>query len=41
MPGRAVEQGAAERVLPLDEIPGAILECLASMASLEADRSRG
>lgn len=28
MPGRAVEQGAAERVVPLEEIPGAIVECL-------------
>ncbi len=33
MPGRAVEQGAAEQVLPLEEIPGAIVECLSTLAA--------
>ena len=33
MPGRAVEVGAAEQVLPLEEIPGAIVECLNSLAA--------
>ena len=32
MPGRAVEVGAAEQVLPLGDIPGAIVECLNSLA---------
>jgi two-component system chemotaxis response regulator CheB len=38
MPGRAVEQGAAERVLPLEEIPAAIVECLAALAPSARDR---
>jgi two-component system chemotaxis response regulator CheB len=33
MPGRAVEVGAAERVLPLGDIPGAIIECLNSLTA--------
>lgn len=32
MPGRAVEEGAAEQVLPLEEIPRAIVDCLGSLA---------
>jgi two-component system chemotaxis response regulator CheB len=31
MPGRAVEQGAAEHVVSLDGIPGAIVECLGEL----------
>jgi two-component system chemotaxis response regulator CheB len=33
MPARAVEVGAVEQVLPLGDIPGAIVECLNSMAA--------
>jgi two-component system chemotaxis response regulator CheB len=40
MPGRAVEVGAAERAVPLEDIPGAIVECLASLSSSSAERSR-
>jgi len=32
MPGRAVEEGAVEQVVPLEEIPGAIVECLGSLS---------
>ncbi len=33
MPGRAVEQGAAQRVEPLTSIPEAIVECLGELAA--------
>jgi two-component system chemotaxis response regulator CheB len=33
MPGRAVEQGAVERVVPLDGIPAAIVDCLGGLAA--------
>ncbi len=33
MPGKAVEEGAVEQVLPLEMIPGAIVECLNSISS--------
>jgi two-component system chemotaxis response regulator CheB len=33
MPGRAIEQGVAERVVPLDEIPDAIVEYLSAILS--------
>jgi two-component system chemotaxis response regulator CheB len=36
MPGRAVALGAAEHIVPLDAVPDAIVECLASIAAAEA-----
>jgi two-component system chemotaxis response regulator CheB len=41
MPWRAVEQGAAERVLPLEEIPAAIVECLSALTPADSDRRHG
>lgn len=40
MPGRAVEQGAAEQVVSLDGIAGAIVECLGELPAREADASQ-
>jgi two-component system chemotaxis response regulator CheB len=40
MPGRAVEQGAAEHIVSLDGIAGAIVECLAELPAREADASQ-
>ncbi len=40
MPGRAVEQGAAERVAPLEEIPGAIVSCLGKLSRTGSGRRR-
>lgn len=39
MPGKAVEQGAAEQIVPLEKIPHAVVECLSSISSA-ARRSR-
>jgi len=36
MPARAVEEGAVDAVLPLDEIPGKIVEWLETLAAVEA-----
>jgi two-component system chemotaxis response regulator CheB len=36
MPARAVEEGAVDAVLPLDEIPGKIVDWLGSLAAVEA-----
>ncbi|KPK80820.1 MAG: hypothetical protein AMS25_08780 [Gemmatimonas sp. SM23_52] len=33
MPGRAVEEGAAEQVVPLEKIPAAVVECLCSLSA--------
>ncbi len=40
MPGRAVELGAAELVVPLEEIPGAIVRCLGELAQAEQGKRR-
>jgi two-component system chemotaxis response regulator CheB len=37
MPGRAVEQGAAQHVVSLDGVPGAIVECLAGLPAPGAE----
>jgi two-component system chemotaxis response regulator CheB len=37
MPGRAVEQGAAEHIVPLEGIPGAIVECLGELSAPGVD----
>ncbi len=33
MPGRAVEVGAAEQIVPLEQVPGAIVDCLSRLAA--------
>ncbi|NIR46117.1 MAG: chemotaxis response regulator protein-glutamate methylesterase [Gemmatimonadetes bacterium] len=37
MPGRAIAQGAAEQVVPLDRVPEAIVECLSAIAERGRD----
>jgi two-component system chemotaxis response regulator CheB len=40
MPGRAVEQGAVEHVVSLEEIPGAIVDCLGKLSAPDLGSGR-